>query len=314
MATHNSNPLITVAICTRNRAPLLEKAVSSVLSQITDDEELLIVDNGSNDNTPILAALFTGADSRVKVIQELQAGLSMARNLALQQAQGEWVIFLDDDAIAESGWLAAYKDFFLHLPSARVACTGGPVTPFHDGQSPAWLGTNAYRLAGVNECRPFPPKGSPMGCNYAVRREAALAAGAFNTSLGRSGKFLGAHEEIELTERFRRAGYEVWWVPRAGIRHLVTLRQLRLRSQLHYAFGDGRSRAVRYWNKSSGFHRAILVVGRIVIAPFHCGINLLMALTSFPFQKGRMAMRALVQAGSIAGMTFQLILQIFRRP
>jgi hypothetical protein len=42
-------------------------------------------------------------------------------------------------------------------------------------------------------------------------------------ALGRSGNFLGAHEEIELTERFRRAGFEIWWVPKARIQHLVTL-------------------------------------------------------------------------------------------
>ena len=51
-----SGPLITVAICTRNRAALLEKAVRSVLRQMTGDAELLIVDNASTDDTPGVAA------------------------------------------------------------------------------------------------------------------------------------------------------------------------------------------------------------------------------------------------------------------
>jgi len=308
-----ANPLITVAICTRNRATLLEIAVRSVLPQLSDDADLLIINNGSTDHTAVLAAQFAAANSHVKVVHELQTGLSIARNSALRQAAGNWVVFLDDDAIAEPGWLAAYKVFVLHLPNALIACAGGPVTPYHDGPATAWQGASAFRLTGADENQPFSPKGSPVGCNYAVQREVALAAGAFNTALGRSGNFLGAHEEIELTERLRRAGFEIWWVPGARIRHLVTLQRLRLGSQLRQAFDGGRSRGIRHLNKSMGLDCAILIASRALIAPFHCGINLLAALVIFPLQKGRLAMRALVRTTSIAGMTYQLLLQIFRR-
>src|SRR5271170_6316251 len=108
-----TNPLITVVICTRNRAAFLEKAIRSVLAQANDRVEILIVDNGSTDDTPAFAGKFAAADSRVKFFVEPATGLSRARNTALKNAKGDWIIFFDDDAVAEPGWLAAYENFFL---------------------------------------------------------------------------------------------------------------------------------------------------------------------------------------------------------
>ena len=113
--------LITVAICTRNRVALFEKTVCSVLSQAEEKPiEILIVDNGSTDHTARVAAEFAAADPRVKFFHEPQPGLSIARNLALRHAAGEWVILLDDDATVEAGWLAAYEFFF--PAAAQPAC------------------------------------------------------------------------------------------------------------------------------------------------------------------------------------------------
>ncbi len=125
MAIQNPQPLITVAICTRNRAALLEKAVRSVLEQMTPCAEILIVDNGSSDNTELLAANFAAAEPRVKFFSERQTGLSVARNSALRVATGQWVIFLDDDALAEPGWLAAYEFFSLACPMKKSSVRAG---------------------------------------------------------------------------------------------------------------------------------------------------------------------------------------------
>ena len=65
-----SGPLITVAICTHNRAAFLEKAVRSVLRQMTGDAELLIVDNASTDDTPETG----GASGRGQSLRESFAG------------------------------------------------------------------------------------------------------------------------------------------------------------------------------------------------------------------------------------------------
>ena len=81
-------PLITVAICTRNRAKYLLRAVESVLPQLTDKTELLVVDNASSDDTPAVAARLAAAHPRVKVWREPNPGICFARNSRTRQCQG----------------------------------------------------------------------------------------------------------------------------------------------------------------------------------------------------------------------------------
>src|SRR5712691_580177 len=99
-AAGEAPPLVTVAICTRNRAPFLEQAVRSVLAQIHDDTEILIVDNASTDETPRVAAALAATNGCVTVRRELSPGIIIARNAALANARGHFVLFLDDDEVA----------------------------------------------------------------------------------------------------------------------------------------------------------------------------------------------------------------------
>ena len=120
-------PQVSVLVATRNRADLLRRFLRSLDIACTTaafSVECLVVDNGSTDHTAKVAAKFAADDPRVKFFREPQPGISVARNLALRHAAGDWVIFIDDDATAEAGWLAAYENFFLHLPNPRVAVTG----------------------------------------------------------------------------------------------------------------------------------------------------------------------------------------------
>jgi glycosyltransferase involved in cell wall biosynthesis len=312
MATQNPQPLITVAICTRNRATLLEKAVRSVLEQMTPCAEILIVDNGSSDNTELLATNFAAAEPRVKFFSERQTGLSVARNAALRVATGQWVIFLDDDALAEPGWLAAYEIFFSRLPDEKIVCAGGPVTPLYETPPPRWLHPEANHLFGPATDQPVRMARAPWGCNYAVRREAALGVGGFNVRLGHSGQSLGADEETELANRLRRTGGEIWWLPEAGVKHLVVAERTKLKWRIRSAFGQGRSRAInRLSRKGTAFQRGVFTATRVLLAPFHCGVNLLVALVSFPFQNGQPAVRALVHAAATAGLVFELLRRTF---
>ena len=100
-------PPLTIAICTYNRAALLQKTVAALLPQLAGDTELLVVDNASIDGT---AAVLAG-QSRVRACREEKIGLSVARNTALAAARGEYVIFVDDDVVVNPGWLESYRRF-----------------------------------------------------------------------------------------------------------------------------------------------------------------------------------------------------------
>lgn len=93
-----TSPLISVVIPTHNRAPILKKAIDSVLLQTERDLELIIVDDASTDETSELLNEFVKADARIKVIKNKVAlGGGGARNAGIFASKGQWVAFLDDD-------------------------------------------------------------------------------------------------------------------------------------------------------------------------------------------------------------------------
>ena len=90
------NPKISVIIPTYNRASVIQRAVNSVYGQSFGDWELILVDDGSTDQTHKLLKAFR-QDSRFRYFKTENRGVSSARNLGLKQARGEWIAFLDSD-------------------------------------------------------------------------------------------------------------------------------------------------------------------------------------------------------------------------
>jgi glycosyltransferase involved in cell wall biosynthesis len=90
--------LVSVILLTKNRLEFLKKALASILSQTYSELEVIVVNDGSTDDTPIFLAQATTADKRIKVITHLEsAGIIKSRQEALEKASGEFVAFLDDD-------------------------------------------------------------------------------------------------------------------------------------------------------------------------------------------------------------------------
>lgn len=85
---------ISVIIPTYNRAGLLPRAIGSVLSQTSPADELIVVDDGSSDNTAEILAAYGG---QLQVIRQKNRGVSAARNTGIERAKGEWIALLDSD-------------------------------------------------------------------------------------------------------------------------------------------------------------------------------------------------------------------------
>lgn len=92
-----SSPLFSVIVPAYNSAAYLEKCVQSVLKQSCGDFELILVDDGSADQTGSICEAFAGADSRVRMFSKENGGHTSARNEGLRHAAGEYVLFLDSD-------------------------------------------------------------------------------------------------------------------------------------------------------------------------------------------------------------------------
>ena len=150
---------VSVVITTRNRAELLKRAIDSVLSQQGVDLELVVVDDGSEDDTPaVLAAI---RDERLRAIRRTNGGLSAARNTGIAAVSGDWVAFLDDDDMALPGWLMGLSE--LTSPEVGIVCcaaeyrtregvlvetsTPGPMGPLFDDRDGLFIaGTFAARV------------------------------------------------------------------------------------------------------------------------------------------------------------------------
>ena len=90
-------PFFSIVLPTFNRAHLIEDAIRSVLGQTFQDWELLIVDDGSRDNTFGVIRPLVLSDSRIRYHFATNRGLAMARNLGLAMSQGEYITFIDSD-------------------------------------------------------------------------------------------------------------------------------------------------------------------------------------------------------------------------
>ena len=89
------NPLVSIIICTYNGLPWLKESISSALNQSYDNCEIIIVDDGSKDNTKNL--IETNFSKKVRYYYQNNKGLSSARNLGLKLAKGDYIQFLDAD-------------------------------------------------------------------------------------------------------------------------------------------------------------------------------------------------------------------------
>src|ERR671913_400837 len=94
---------VSVVIPCYNQAHFLGEAIDSVLSQSYTDFEVIVVDDGSQDDTQGVASTYVDEDPRVRLVSQENRGLAGARNRGLAESRGEYVVFLDsDDRLAEA--------------------------------------------------------------------------------------------------------------------------------------------------------------------------------------------------------------------
>lgn len=90
-------PLVSIIVPVYNAEEYLNRCVDSILSQTMTDFELLLIDDGSKDNSGHMCDEYSEKDTRVRVFHKTNGGVSSARNLGLDNAKGEWITFVDAD-------------------------------------------------------------------------------------------------------------------------------------------------------------------------------------------------------------------------
>jgi glycosyltransferase involved in cell wall biosynthesis len=113
-------PTISIIMPTYNRADTLPRALASVLAQTFQDWELLVIDDGSTDDTQ---SLFTNVDSRIRYIQQQNGGCYVARNHGLRLSRGSLITFLDSDDEWLPHYLSLVTGFFAESPDDHFVMT-----------------------------------------------------------------------------------------------------------------------------------------------------------------------------------------------
>jgi len=242
----------SVAICTHNRAKDTVEAVQSVLAQesCNFEFEVLVIDNNSKDNTKELfhESLWP---TQVRYIMESQLGLSYARNRAIREAKGEFILFLDDDALASSCWIQEVINVF--ESDAAIGCVGGKIDPIWEGGKPDWIPEEIIGLYTLMDFSDhiveMKPPYFPFGANVSFRKSVFDKIEPFREDLGRVGNNLLSSEESELISRIREK-YKIYYTPYGSVQHKISKSRLNKRWLLRRMYWQGISDATRY-NKSS---------------------------------------------------------------
>lgn len=223
---------ISIIICTYMRGEKLTDAIWSVIRQSMSKKEyeIIIVDNapltsGIKGQIDYFKEKYKEFEGYIRYIGVPQKGLSYARNAGMWNAKGEYLLFLDDDVLADYYLLEEIYTAFKYHPNVGVV--GGQVildTPFpkpdiiRKGWESLWsqfkVSENNYRE--VTQQFEF-----PYGANYGVRRRAIWRAGGFRMCYGRVGNDFAGGEETALAFKMLQIGYDVGIQPRAKVLHRV---------------------------------------------------------------------------------------------
>jgi glycosyltransferase involved in cell wall biosynthesis len=240
----------TVALCTHNHADRLIRTLADLaeLQSPRAPWELLVIDNGCHDETPELLAHYAWpTDWQARVVREEKLGLSNARNRAIAEARGDYVIFMDDDETPDPDWLCAYERLIL---DQKPDAFGGRIRVLFEDLRPLWLSDELLGFLGeLNRAEEIVPLTDPgasfYGGNFGIHRSVCATVGHFDAMLGRKGTDNTGGEEVDFYRHLLAAGLKVWWTPEAVIHHRIQAAKLNRSYFLDLHYRQGRMEAIR---------------------------------------------------------------------
>lgn len=216
-------PTVTVAICTRDRAEVLDRCLTSIERLAAPPREVLVVDNASTSGATRTVAERHG----VRYVLEPRPGLDVARNTAIRHATGDVVAFADDDVEVHPEWLGAVQRGFAHPEVGGVTGLVLPAaldTPAQVAFEEHWTFNRGFvprtfrpSLLDVRPSRAIPVWDIGAGANMAVRRVAVEDVGLFDERLDAGAA--GCSGDSEMWFRLLVGGWACVYLPEAVVFH-----------------------------------------------------------------------------------------------
>ena len=193
-------PRVSVVVCTYNGGRTLEQCLRSLMALSYPNYEVIVVDDGSTDDTQTILERFR----RVRSIHQPNQGLSVARNVGLRAATGEIIAYTDSDCFADPDWLT----HLVHqLQCTDAAAVGGPNLTPDDGRLAGCIaacpGQPTHVLESDQQAEHIP------GCNMAFHRDALEQIQGFDPQFRKAG------DDVDICWRLQQAGHWITFAPGA---------------------------------------------------------------------------------------------------
>jgi len=195
---------LTVYIPCCNAGRFIEGSIRALLDQTHPPDELLVIDDGSSDNSAELVSPWP-----VRVIRhEKNKGLAAARNTAFANATHPFVGAIDADVLPNPTWL---EHLLTHFADPRVVGTGGRLIEAHHSKpADAWRAIHMTQDLGLERIDIEQPSHKRLGGFGTIfRKEAVLSVGGYNEN------YRANYEDVDLCARLLASGYKLVFEPRA---------------------------------------------------------------------------------------------------
>jgi glycosyltransferase involved in cell wall biosynthesis len=257
-------PLLSLIVCTRDRSGRLD-AFFEALGRMRARAawELVIVDNGSTDDTPErLEALAGSLEAPVTIVREPRPGLGRARNAGVTAARGALLAFTDDDCYPAVGYIDSVADAFADRERGFI---GGRILLYDAQDHPVTIRVDSTPIP-IPPCSVV-PTGLVQGANMAFRREVLERIGGFDDALGPGTPF--CNDDVDAVARASAAGFAGSFVPEPVVHHHHGRRDPAEISALWRSYDHGRGayyakcifelpirwRVARHWWQSVGVQK-----------------------------------------------------------
>lgn len=237
---------VSALVCTRGRPDSLLRAVRSLLSPGREPFELIVIDQSADDASQRALAEMRD-DARLRYVRFARVGKGAALNHGLRLATGDIVVCTDDDCEAPPGWVMAMAAAMDAQPAAAIVFCNVTAPPYDRaaGYVPAYERSTDRTLRSVLDAR----HGLGLGAGMALRREAVLAFGGFDETLGPGSRFRSG-DDWDISLRALLRGWNVYDTAGTAV--------------LHHGFrtmSEGREHALRDW----------IAIGALCAKPIRAG-------------------------------------------
>ena len=231
----HATPSVTVCVCTRNRNHYVSTCLDSLRSQTVglDAFSVIVVDSDSSAETAAGLRDMVATLRNARLLRIHQPGLSLARNTAVRSASGDYVAFIDDDAIAAPDWIEQIQRAASEQ-QPPPAVLSGRTLPIWEAPLPDWwpqslrgvLTITEWEGSGEYRTPEVPAHIGPYGVNLVLERKALLAIGGFAESLGRDGDRLLSDEDVHVAWMLQDSGRSARHDARIVVSHHIQAARL----------------------------------------------------------------------------------------